>query len=202
MKKVHDTRSVAALFAEGVQPDARNTGNTIYFKEGVLYSYRDSFPIAKHVKTRSGTAIMVTLATYSKTTAKHVSYARQACSGLDTFQVYDLDASKQEQFLGYASRLDGMLDAWKKARGNKSRIRQNMRELTAEANWFATSLGLSMRLFLPVELREADEAELREANAKRDAAEAAEKRNILGGSYVTEEFKPTCLVGDQAAPVS
>jgi hypothetical protein len=162
MKKVHNTQSVMALWADKLQSEARNPSRNVFFDGDTIYSYGLHFPMGKHVDTKNGPAILITLATYSKTTAKHITQlTNMLASGVVVFRVYDLGATPFQQFLGYAERQGGMLAAWRKARGNKSRIRQAMRELISEANHFAKAFGLSLRIVLPAELQEADNAEMK-----------------------------------------
>jgi hypothetical protein len=170
MKKVHDTKSVMALWADKLQGEARNPSRNVFFYGDTIYSYGTHFPMGRHVETKNGPATLITLATYSKATAKHVSQLRGICGiNMVVFHVYDLNANPLQQFLGYAARQGGMLDAWKKARVRKPQIRGEMRALVSEANHFAKAFGLSVRMVLPVELEEADAAEMKTGLDARDA---------------------------------
>lgn len=75
MRTVVSSREVAHLWAHQAQDEARNSGGTLYFRGDTIYSYGSHFPIARRV--RAG-LVLFTTDSYSVTTAKHISYVRQA----------------------------------------------------------------------------------------------------------------------------
>jgi hypothetical protein len=179
MKKVHKSEMVAHLWANQSQSEARNTRGSIYFRGGTLYSYRDDFPISRHVETKRGRAVLHTLDTYSSTTAKHCHYARMATNHMACFHVYDLEAKPGKQFKGYASRLKGMIEDYAKARGRRPAILAVMQSLVDEANIFAKFFGMKSRLFMPSNLDElVTECQAIAKRAAKQAKFAAEKRKV------------------------
>jgi hypothetical protein len=72
------------LWAHQTQSHAE--GGNIFFIERSLYSYGRHFEIARHVTgTKSRRAILMNTASYSPSTSKHQSYARQAVNHMTSF---------------------------------------------------------------------------------------------------------------------
>ncbi len=86
MKHVFETSEVAHIWAHQSQNDGRNACNNLYFNGKTIYSYGRHFPIA----TIDGTNVLFTLATYSVTTAKHISEVRQAVTHMNVIYCYDV----------------------------------------------------------------------------------------------------------------
>tara|TARA_R110002110_G_scaffold105172_4_gene264641 strand:+ start:3452 stop:4336 length:885 start_codon:yes stop_codon:yes gene_type:complete len=84
---------VAHLWANQSKPHAK--GSNFFFDGKTIYSYGQHFPIATLVpfkikegrKTTERTIALFERATYSVSTTRHQSIARQACSHLETFEV-------------------------------------------------------------------------------------------------------------------
>lgn len=85
MKKVVDKETVAHLWANKVQSEARNSSGNFYFRGDTIYSYGGHFPIAKHIEG----GILMTYRTYSNTTAKHIGCVRMASSHLTKIYCYN-----------------------------------------------------------------------------------------------------------------
>ncbi len=77
MKKVFPPAMVAHLWANRSQDQARNAGESFYFTGPTIYSYRDSYPIAHHLKNGP---IVWRDDCYSNTTARHKSHVYCAMS--------------------------------------------------------------------------------------------------------------------------
>lgn len=79
MKRVVTSSMVAHLWANQSQADARTATNNMFFNGDTIYSYGHHFPMARHVKTLDGHAIvLMTMRTYSNTTSNHLREVRQA----------------------------------------------------------------------------------------------------------------------------
>ena len=65
-------------------------GSTIYFEDGVIYSYGPHSPIARIVPSPSGPVVLFTTKSYSATTARHILLASTASQHLKTFYVDDV----------------------------------------------------------------------------------------------------------------
>lgn len=80
MKKVfNDQSTIAHLWANQSQSEARNSNNSYYFYNNIIYSYGSHFAISKHTTNEAGeVATLFTTRSYSNTTAKHINITRQA----------------------------------------------------------------------------------------------------------------------------
>jgi hypothetical protein len=88
-KHVFSTEEIPHLWAHQKQEDARNPQGNLYFKGKTIYSYRDSYPIASHVTSKTGKkhAVLIRTDTYSVTTSAHISAVRYAARHLEVFEV-------------------------------------------------------------------------------------------------------------------
>ena len=80
MKTVVTNNMVAHLWAAQSQSHARNTKNTFWFRDSVIYSYGSHFPIARHVKGQ----VLMTTRDCSNTTSKHKQIVANAIQHLPT----------------------------------------------------------------------------------------------------------------------
>ena len=92
-----NSREVAHIWASGEYLRGRNPQGNIYFKNKTIYSYRDSFPIARIMNDG---VVLLTTRTYSNTTAKHTMDVRIAiprlskvikCHNVDVFMPQKID---------------------------------------------------------------------------------------------------------------
>ena len=67
-------------------------GSTIYFEDGIIYSYGPHFPIARIVPGPNGSIVLFTTQRNSATTARHILLASMASQHLKTFYVDDVMA--------------------------------------------------------------------------------------------------------------
>lgn len=74
MKTVFSGDEVPHIFATRSQDSGRNSNGTLYFRGDTLFSYRDSFPIARFF----GDVVLLNDDKYSVTTSKHQSWAWRA----------------------------------------------------------------------------------------------------------------------------
>jgi hypothetical protein len=149
MAKVHKPDIVAQLWAEKRQEHARNARYSLYFQDDTIYSYGAHFPIARHVRHKGKQAVLMTTGTYSRTTSKHTSLVRYACSGLRVFDVHDVTAKPGKQFRNYKLRLQNLALKRKAAKTHSAShfaAREDMLDLAIEANRFAEFFGLKSRL--------------------------------------------------------
>lgn len=83
MKTVFPGRQVCHVWAQQTQATGRNSTNTIFFDGPSIYSYGRHFEMARFI----GEAVLVNCAKYSVTTAKHLSWVRQAVTHRRIFEV-------------------------------------------------------------------------------------------------------------------
>ena len=109
-KHVFPTGEIAHLWAHQTQDDARNPQGNLYFRGATLYSYRDSYPIAKIFKKKAATLVLHVENTYSNTTAGHCSDARRATSHLPSIVVPDVVPDSAYSRGGHAQNIKFLVD--------------------------------------------------------------------------------------------
>lgn len=87
MRKVVSPQEVAHLWANQVQDEARNAGNSLFFYGDTIYSYGHHFAIAKHVEHNGVKACLFTTRKYSVTTSAHTSFVSSAANHLNLIYV-------------------------------------------------------------------------------------------------------------------
>ena len=187
IRHVYPAEMVAHLWAHRAQDSARNRSN-FFFEGDTIYSYGSHFPIARHVKTRRGRAVLFTTRDYSHTTAGHKCIVEGACRHLTVFHVRHVcDSNRKAQFDEYRERYVELARKYSRARSNKPWILGSLRDLVDEANRFAQFFGLRCRLSLPddlsvmevecraIEKREREQKQRAEANRQREAIEHLQK---------------------------
>lgn len=85
-RQVFTGQEVPHIFAQRSQDSARNSNGTLYFRGDTLFSYRDSFPIARFF----GDIVLFNADSYSVTTGKHQSWARQALRHFESLELPQL----------------------------------------------------------------------------------------------------------------
>ena len=186
-RHVYPVDMVAHLWAHKAQDSARNGGN-FYFEGDTIYSYGSHFPIARHVETRRGRAVLFTTRDYSVTTSGHKWAVLGACKHLTVFHVqHPTDTNRKAQFAEYRERYLALARKYSRARSNKPWILGSLRDLIDEANRFAQFFGLRCRLSLPddlsgmvaecraIEKREWERKQREERKREREALERVQK---------------------------
>lgn len=77
MKTVFNNSEIAHLWANASQSEARNSQDSFYFDENLIYSYGSHFCCANRINSH---LFLVTTDTYSPTTGKHMSHV---CNAID-----------------------------------------------------------------------------------------------------------------------
>ena len=85
-----------------------------------MYSYGSHFPIARHVETKRGRAVLFTTRDYSVTTSGHKWTVLRACQHLTVFHVqHPTDSDRKAQFAEYRERYLELARKYSRARSNK-----------------------------------------------------------------------------------
>ena len=181
--KAHQVRSSrrydCPLVGESVPRLSTQRRGNFYFQGDTVFSYGSHFPIARHVETRRGSAVLFTTRDYSVTTSGHKWTVLGACKHLTVFHVqHPTDSDRKQQFDEYRQRDVELARKYSRARSNRPWILGSLRNLVDEANRFAQFFGLRSRLSMPADLSameaeckaiEKRERERRQrAEAKRD----------------------------------
>lgn len=145
MKHVFNTDEVAHVWAQKRQADGRNSQGNLYFRDSTLFSYRDSYPIARHVENKKGEhAVLIRLDTYSVTTARHIRMARQTSTQHVQFTVANVlnDASADLNIQDYAKRIEEAEAKTSRSRQNAAWRLDSLQKLINEANCYAVFVGI------------------------------------------------------------
>lgn len=84
-----DPSTVAHLWANQEQEDARTGNGNFYFQNNTIYSYGSHFPIAKHVNFEGKKAILFTTREYSASTSVHIGIAAYASNHISKIYCKD-----------------------------------------------------------------------------------------------------------------
>lgn len=144
MKKVVDKHTVAHLWANQMQDEARTPTGNLFFRTNKIYSYGYHFQIACHIVNKNGEkAILFTNRKYSVTTSQHISIVSRAIPNyLKVIQVPDLDRL-HEAFAMWEREAEGIAEKLKNAR--KPEIYLNMLDgVKAQVMDYATFYGLEL----------------------------------------------------------
>lgn len=178
-RHVYPADMVAHLWAHQSQQSARNGGGTFYFDGETIFSYGRHFPIARHVETKRGRAVLFTTRDYSVTTTSHKSMVARACQHLTAFYVqHPTDTDRKAQFEEYRERYRTLARKYSKARSQKPWILGRMRRVVEEGNRFAVFFGLRCRLSMPTDesAMEAECKRIEEREALRRQRELAKRK--------------------------
>jgi len=124
MKTVYSNREIPHLWAHKTQDSARNANGSFFFRNGIIFSYGEHFPIAKHVTGRKGQpGVLFTSKSYSNTTARHCSRVRGAIPPeLPVFVVSDvLSKPTREDLLNFETDAATHYNKAQRARSDWSR---------------------------------------------------------------------------------
>lgn len=116
-KKVLSPDMVAHKWANQLQSEARNSGNTFYFDGESIYSYGRHFCIAKHVINERGErAVLFTTRSYSSTTTGHKSIVRNASSHLNIIYCNDPSEGTYQNLEAFKANIKGLLSGLRTAK--------------------------------------------------------------------------------------
>ncbi len=144
MKLVLSPDQVAHKWANQLQDEARNSGNTLFFDHSSIYSYGRHFCIAKHVTNESGErAILFTTRGYSVTTRKHIGIVRNASSHLKKIYCFDPADSIAHNIEAFESQIKNELAGLVKAKKPEKYINVALSTL-AEAKEYAAFFEIEL----------------------------------------------------------
>lgn len=154
MRTVFTNDMVAHVWAQQSQSEGRSSNGQFYFRDSTIFSYRDSYPIARFVANNGRRAVLFRNDSYSVTTSHHISLAKRAVHGVLVFNVtsgYGGDAllSHDANKADYAARIDAACKAAARARGNAEWRINQAKAVAEEANSYAEFFNLEWRLQVP-----------------------------------------------------
>ena len=178
---------LAHVWSAQTQEFGKNGNCSFYFTGSVIYSYNDSFPIAKIVKENT---ILFTTDSYSTTTSQHCSNVRNAITHFTVFDVpcvkitigtkhdYTMRRNKEnhkENVNSYKTRIGELLLKASKARTNKDWLNVQALNLCDELNLYIDTFKLRFKHYsLPnVTDIKAKAAKAKKAKAAKEAKNKA-----------------------------
>lgn len=145
MRHVFPTSEIPHKWAHQTQADARNPQGNLYFKGATIYSYRDSWPLARIYTGKRGTLVLTNSDRYSSTTAGHQHAVNSAASHLARIAVPCVDFS----VTGYKAYMQECHGA------NLEYLQKEMARLHKEAGRVMRESGVSWRAERAAELHKA-----------------------------------------------
>lgn len=148
MKRVlRNNGEVCHVWAHQTQPEGR--AGHVFFRDAVIYSYGRHFPMGRIVDTNRGKVALITTATYSVTTAHHVSQCRGAVRHMTSFSVPDIMADTHEAYeANWKDIMDRCFDTVESARHSREGIEGLLWAATGlenKANGYAVAFGLKKK---------------------------------------------------------
>ena len=181
-RHVFPTNEIPHIWFHKTQSDARNAQGNLYFENETIYSYGSHFPIARHVKNKSGkkSAILFTTRSYSSTTSGHISAVRSSIPhGVTVFHVYDPSLTSNSMSLHVPQYLKDIELTAKSAFERKTETTRNedvnsAKSLIAECRAFCAFFGLKVPNFSKLPKIDADKL-ARQAQAIKDRQHAKDE---------------------------
>ena len=148
MKRVVDRHTVAHLWANRAQSEARTATGNFYFENERIWSYGSHFLIAYHTQNSRGEhAVVITRRRYSNTTAEQVGIVRNASNHLKQLIVPEAGMDSVQLFEKWYQEITGIAGSLNSARKPEkyvTRIRDIMEEAESYAGFYALELPLRL----------------------------------------------------------
>ena len=123
-RHVFPTNEIPHKWAHQTQEEARNPQGNLYFRGPTLYSYRDSYPIARLFKKRGAALVLHVSDKYSVTTSGHCYAAQGATRHLPCITVPDVDPTSKWARDAHAQNLKHLTDEAAKHLAKAQRVRR------------------------------------------------------------------------------
>lgn len=171
MKTVYNNRELAHIWASNNVPEGRNPGNTFFFNADGIFSYGRHFCIAKR---HDNNTVVMTLGRYSNTTAKQMSYVRNAVNHLKLVYCQSPEQSVIWNRRAALDRIDETLSGLEKKgikAATKDKIRAQAHHIAQTFNdYFAAVSGVDGSECGPIELGEDFVEQYKKMRADEEAA--------------------------------
>lgn len=150
MEKVVSPETVAHLWANQLQSEARTPGNgNLFFDEDKIYSYGRHFVIAKHVTSERGnTGALFSTRTYSVTTSSQQQIVRQAARHLNKIYVPNAGEGKDHNFAAWLRLIKEQAEKLERARKPElytSQIKALYNQVEIYANFFGYEIPVELK---------------------------------------------------------
>lgn len=189
-KQVFTTDEIPHLWAHQTQDSARNQQGNLFFRNGIIFSYGEHFPIAKHAVSPRGNrkAILLTTRKSSVTTTRHMHDVWRAIpKNATVLHVKDVLDTEQSHVGTFERQIS---EARLEVFGPTGRFRKSkwdeLANLTEQANKFAEWYGTRKRWKMPESTDD-----IKAAIAKAEAAtERQHAKNLKAhAAYLAERLR-------------
>lgn len=157
MKLVHTPENVAHLFANQLQFEARNSGNTLFFNHTSIYSYGHHFCIAKFVDNET---LLFTENSYSNTTSKHIATVRNATNHIKKIYCYKPNGTHNDNFNFWLVSSENVISKLEKAKKPEIYINA-LNSINAKVNIYANYFEIDVPDNLKAVLSIVDKSEIK-----------------------------------------
>lgn len=166
-----DISTIAHMWANKVQDDARNPTNNFYYDKDTIYSYGRHFPIAKHIVNNGVSAILFTERTYSNTTAKHIQVVRQAANHLNVIYCFNPESTHTDNLNSWLVSAENIVANLTTARKPEIYL-SKIGDIANRVNKYAKYFGLTIPAVLVAVLAIANKSQYAEYAGKKAELEA------------------------------
>lgn len=179
MKHVFDDIStIAHMWANQTQDNARNKNNNFYYDGNTIYSYGGHFPIARHFEYEGKKAVLFTERTYSNTTARHIQVVKQACRHLNIIYCCNPAPTHEENFTWWLREAESVATKLQSARKPESYL-QELTAIKQRATKYAQFFNIEIPETLQLVLNIANKQEYKDyLEAKHAIIEKENKQRI------------------------
>lgn len=150
-----DVSTIAHLWANQLQSEAKNSGRNFFFNGRTIYSYGSHFPIAKHIENQAGErGVLFTERTYSNTTAKHIGVVSRAVNHKNVIYCYSPNASHEQNFNFWAGECESIASNLQRAKKPEIYLNQISRvanKVKAYADFFSLTIPETLQQLLAIE---------------------------------------------------
>ncbi len=185
MKTIVNKSTVAHMWANQLQQQAKTPTRNFYFEGDTIYSYGGHFSIAKHVGNNK---VLFTYRSYSNSTAKHIRQVEYAANHLECIYVYNPTGSQHENFAEFLRDMKNKLTGLLNARKPEKYI-EPARHVYQRAVKYAEFLGVAVPNELTELIESVDKGEYKiylANEAARIAKEQAERERIAHKKAISD----------------
>lgn len=171
-----DLSTIAHIWANQTQDNARNSSSNFYFDGNTIYSYGRHFPIAKHVTNEMGEhGTLFTERGYSVTTSKHISIVRDAANHKNIIYCFNPESTHTENLNSWIDEAENIAANLLKAKKPEKYLSQ-LSYVNDKVNKYVAFFNLAIpeKLQLALSIRNKDQ--YKEYAAKKEQFEQAEKK--------------------------
>lgn len=185
MKLVHTPENVAHLFAHQLQNEARNSGNTLFFRDNKIYSYGSHFCIAKFVDDNT---LLFTERSYSNTTAKHISIVRNATNHINKIYCNNPVSTNEQNLSYWVMECENLISKLQKAKKPEKYI-SNLNEIKSKVEKYCNFFKIAIPNDLENVLSITEKSEIKSYFETKQANMLKDKKNALNRLKIAHKLE-------------